>query len=189
MDKTAAGARRPARGSRAPARARGLAALPMANAVLSRLVARRLRAAGMDLKSILKQVGITQRQIDDPDERLPASSQVAFLEAAAAALDDDLLGFRLAQGVDCRGLGLLYYVFASSTTLDEAIRRCARYSRVANEAVALRASSKAVAPSSGSATPASLVTATSSRWNSSWRSCCASVVTRRDSSSFRSGSR
>ena len=137
MGKTAAGASRPARGSRAPARARGVAALPMANAVLSRLVARRLRAAGLDLKSILTRVGITQRQIDDPDERLPASSQVAFLGAAATALDDDLLGFRLAQGVDCRGLGLLYYVFASSTTLDEAIRRCARYSRVANEAVAL----------------------------------------------------
>ena len=38
----------------------------------------------------------------------------------------------------CRKLGLLYYVFASSPTLDEAIRRCARYSRVANEAIVVR---------------------------------------------------
>jgi len=110
----------------------------MANATLSRLVADRLRAAGVDLQSILRRVGIAQRQIDDPDERLPASCQVAFLQAAAAALNDDLLGFRLAQSVDSRQLGLLYYVFASSATLDEAIRRCARYSRVANQAIILR---------------------------------------------------
>jgi AraC-like DNA-binding protein len=42
---------------------------------------------------------------------------------------------RLAQSVDCRKVGLLYYVFASSVTLNEAISRCARCSRVANEAV------------------------------------------------------
>ena len=138
MDKSALGAGGLARGSRAPMGARELSSLPMANAMLSRLVADRLRAAGVDLKSILNRAGITQRQIDDPDERLPANCQVALLEAAAAVLDDDLLGFRLAQSVDCRKLGLLYYVFASSATLDEAIRRCARYSRVANEAVVLQ---------------------------------------------------
>lgn len=110
----------------------------MSSALLSRLVALRLRAAGVDLKSILKDAGITQRQIDDPEERLPANFQIALLKAAAAALHDDLLGFRLAQSVDCRKLGLLYYVFASSPTLDEAIRRCARYSRVANEAIVLQ---------------------------------------------------
>ena len=137
MDKTAR-ERRPARRSRVPTRTEDLAGLPMANAVLSRLVADRLRAAGADLQSILKQVGLSLRQIDDPDERLPANCQIAFLEAAADVLNEDLLGFRLAQGADCRKLGLLYYVFASSATLDEAIRRCARYSRVANEAIVVR---------------------------------------------------
>jgi len=138
MGKTVADARRLARGSRSPIGARKLASLPMANAMLSRLVADRLRRAGVDLKPILKRIGISQRQIDDPDERLPASCQVALLEAAAAVLDDDLLGFRLAQSADCRKLGLLYYAFASSATLGEAIRRCARYSRVANEAIVLQ---------------------------------------------------
>ena len=110
----------------------------MADAVLSRLVADRLRAAGVGLQSILKQAGITPSQLDNPDERLPANSQIVFLKAAAGALDDGLLGFRLAQSSDVRKLGLLYYVFASSATLNEAIRRCVRYSRVANEAVALQ---------------------------------------------------
>jgi AraC-like DNA-binding protein len=119
-------------------RRRDLAALPMADAVLSRLVADRLRAAGVGLQSILKQAGITPSQIDNPDERLPANCQIAFLKAAADVLNDDLLGFRLAQSSDFRKLGLLYYVFASSATLNEAIRRCVRYSRVTNEAVVLQ---------------------------------------------------
>ena len=110
----------------------------MAGAVLSRLVADRLRAAGVYLPSILKQAGIKLRQIDDPDERLPANCQIDLLKAAADVLNDDLLGFRLAQSTDLRRLGLLYYVFASSATLDEAIRRCARYSRVANEAIVVQ---------------------------------------------------
>ena len=138
MPKSASGAGRRARPFRTETRTRDLAALPLADAALSRLVADQLRARGVDLKSILTRVGIARRQIDDPDERLPANCQAAFLTAAAAALEDDLLGFRLAQSIDCRQIGLLYYVFASSATLDEAIRRCARYSRVANEAVVLR---------------------------------------------------
>ena len=97
MGKRARGVGRPARGSRVPTRRGDLAALPMAGAVLSRLVADRLRAAGVDLPSILKQVGMKLRQIDDPDERLPAHCQIDFLKAAADVLNDDLLGFRLAQ--------------------------------------------------------------------------------------------
>ena len=126
-------------GSRARpgARTRMLASLPMASAMLSRLVAQRLRSEGIELQPVLRQAGLTRRQIDDPEQRLPAGSQIAFLAAAAVAAKDDLLGFRLAQGLDCRELGLLYYVFASSETLGEALRRCARYSRVANESVAL----------------------------------------------------
>src|SRR5262245_52922713 len=100
MGKRAGSARRSLQRARPPLRTRDLATLPMASALLSRLVAHRLRAAGADLPSILQRVGITQYQIDDPDERLPASRQIALLEAAAAALDDDLVGFRLAQGVD-----------------------------------------------------------------------------------------
>jgi AraC-like DNA-binding protein len=138
MDQGISGATYPARHSWPAVRAQDLAALPMADAALSRVVAHHVRAAGLNLQSVLAQVGITSRQIDNPDERLPAGRQIAFINRAAAALKDDVLGFRLAQSIDCRQLGLLYYVFASSATLGDAIGRCARYSRVANEAVVLR---------------------------------------------------
>ena len=62
-------------------------------------------------------------------------SQIALLDEAAIALNDDCLGFTLARDHDPRALGLLYYVMASSRTLGDALRRLARYSRVTNEAV------------------------------------------------------
>lgn len=114
---------------------RDLAALPTADGGISRLAVGRLRDAGVDLKPLLKQAEITLHQIDDPSTRLPNRSQILFLQAAAEALNDDFLGFSLAQSFDCRELGLLYYAFASSVTLGEAIRRAARYSRITNEAV------------------------------------------------------
>ncbi|MET0604873.1 MAG: AraC family transcriptional regulator ligand-binding domain-containing protein [Beijerinckiaceae bacterium] len=117
---------------------RPISSLPMANAGLSRLVAERLRLAGVDLAPLLKKAGITKPEIDDPNRRIANQRQIAFLAAAAEALDDDLLGLRLAENFDCREIGLLYYAAASSATLGEAMRRAARYSRVTNEAILLK---------------------------------------------------
>ena len=53
----------------------------------------------------------------------------------ADELRDEFLGLHLAQKVDLRELGLLYYVLASSETLGDALRRAARYSTIQNEGV------------------------------------------------------
>ena len=77
-------------------------------------------------------------QINDSEQRINASHQIAFLDVAAEALNDDLLGFRLAEEFDLRDLGLLYYVMASSDTLGDALKRASRYSRITNEAIMLQ---------------------------------------------------
>jgi len=82
-------------------------------------------------------VGLTVEQIDDPEQRIDARRQIAFLETAAKALNDVFLGFNLAQEFDCRDLGLLYYVMASSDTLGDALKRASRYSRITNEGIVL----------------------------------------------------
>ena len=63
---------------------------------------------------------------------------MAFLEIVAKALSDEFLGFSLAETFDCRDLGVLYYVMASSDTLGDALKRAARYSRITNEAIVLQ---------------------------------------------------
>ena len=61
--------------------------------------------------------------IADPEVRLSVRSQIALLDEAAIALQDDCLGFTLARDFDPRALGLLYYVMASSQTLGDALGR------------------------------------------------------------------
>jgi len=115
-----------------------LSDLPTVQGGLTRLAADRVRSAGIKLQPLLSRVGLTVDQIDEPDRRISASNQIAFLEAAAEALNDDLLGFSLAEEFDLRDLGLLYYVMASSDTLGDALKRAARYSRITNEAIVLQ---------------------------------------------------
>ena len=90
---------------------------PTASGGLSRLAADRARRAGLQLEALLLRAGLSVDQIDDPEQRIDARSQVAFLEIVAQALGDEFLGFSLAEEFDCRDLGLLYYVMSSSDTL------------------------------------------------------------------------
>ena len=115
-----------------------LASLPTASGGLSRLAANRLRRADIKLEPLLSHVGLTIDQIDDPEQRIDGSNQIAFLETAAHALNDEFLGLSLAEEVDCRDLGLLYYVMASSDTLGGALKSGSRYSRITNEAIVLQ---------------------------------------------------
>ena len=76
---------------------------------------------GADVDTLLRKAGLSRTQIEDPHVRISVRSQVLFLDLVAKALGDDLLGFHLSQNFDLRMIGLLYYVFASSETLGEAL--------------------------------------------------------------------
>lgn len=121
-----------------PGAIKQLASLPTAGGGLTRLAADRLRRANVKLEPLLLRGGLTMDQINDPEQRISARSQIAFLEAAAEVLDDHFLGLHLAKEFDCRDIGLLYYVMASSDTLGDALRRASRYSRITNEAIVLQ---------------------------------------------------
>jgi hypothetical protein len=112
-----------------------LASIPMAGGGLSRLAIARLQTAGVPAAALLRRVGLTPEVIADPEKRLSVQSQVALLDEAAVALQDDRLGFTLARDFDPRELGLLYYVMASSQTSGDALKRVARYSKITNDAV------------------------------------------------------
>ncbi|HSV21966.1 MAG TPA: AraC family transcriptional regulator [Xanthobacteraceae bacterium] len=117
---------------------RHLGALPTTIGKLTRLACARAQAAGIEPGPLLKKAGLTTQQIEDPGARLSVQRQINFLKLAASALQDEFLGFHLAQPPDLRELGLLYYVPASSEILGEALRRVTRYSSMANESLSLR---------------------------------------------------
>jgi AraC-like DNA-binding protein len=115
-----------------------LSLLPTAGGGIARAAYARASAAGLDARALLGNAGLTLAQIAKTDIRLPVKSQIRFLNDVATALDDAFLGIHLAQSVDLRELGLVYYVLASSQDLDTALTRLARYSAIQNEGVHIR---------------------------------------------------
>jgi AraC-like DNA-binding protein len=105
---------------------------------MTRLAHARVRTEGYDALLLLKKAGLTAAQIDDPASRINVRDQVRFLNLAAEALHDDLLGFHLAQVAELREAGLLYYIMSSSEMLTEALQRCGRYSSIVNEGIRLK---------------------------------------------------
>jgi AraC-like DNA-binding protein len=112
---------------------KNLEALPSAVGVLSRLAAERLVQSGINLEPLFQKAGVPVTLPSDKDVRVSVRSQIDFLNLAANALDDPLLGFHLARDSDLREIGPLYYAMASSETLGDAINHAARYSAIVNE--------------------------------------------------------
>lgn len=115
-----------------------LGALPTTIGKITRLAYARAQAAGIEPGPLLKKAGLTEQQVEDLGVRLSVQRQISFLNLTASALQDEFLGFHLAQPPDLRELGLLYYVPASSQVLGEALRRVTRYSSMANESLSLK---------------------------------------------------
>jgi AraC-like DNA-binding protein len=111
---------------------------PHATGTLTRIAYARAKECGIDTKVLLKQANLTIDQIRNADLRLDASNQINFLNLVAAAVQDDLFGFHLARPIDLRKLGFLYYIAASSETLDDALLRLARYSSIVNQGITVR---------------------------------------------------
>jgi AraC-like DNA-binding protein len=113
-------------------------AIPNATGTLTRLAYEHAKAKGVDPRPLLKQANLTFHQIKNTNLRLSVCDQISFLNHVADALQDDLLGFHLAQSPDLRQLGFLYYVSASSDLLGDALQQLARYASIANEGVSPR---------------------------------------------------
>jgi len=104
---------------------------PDALGVATRLAAVRLREAGVDLKPLLRSAGPSASQINNKDMRIGVASQIRFLELAAKAVNDPLLGFRLTRGRGppaCRA-ALLHCRFLADARRRAGSRRALQFDR------------------------------------------------------------
>ena len=116
---------------------RSVADVPTAGGLAARLAVEELKRREVDPGLLLARCGLSVATLDRRD-RIKVMSQIEFLELASKAVRDEYLGLSLAERVDLRELGMLYYVAASSQRLGDALRRLERYVRVANEALIIR---------------------------------------------------
>jgi AraC-like DNA-binding protein len=114
-----------------------ISSLPLAGGGIARAAYAAALKANVQPDSLLTNAGLTADQLKDSAARIGAQNQIKFLNLVAGALQDQFLGIRLAQSIQLRELGLLYYVMASSETLGDALTRVARYCTIQNEGVRL----------------------------------------------------
>ena len=111
--------------------------LPTAAGGIARAAYARALKARLEVRSLLKSSNLTLHQIKNSQFRMPVKNQIKFLSVVADELPDPFLGIHLAERIDLREMGLLYYVLASSETLGDALRRLARYSCINNEGICI----------------------------------------------------
>jgi hypothetical protein len=76
--------------------------IPYAVGEITRLACAHAAANGVSVDVLLGKAGLSTQQIENPDARFEVRRQIKFLNLVAEALDDDLLGFHLAQKFDFR---------------------------------------------------------------------------------------
>ena len=123
------------RGAMSNSRGSQLNRVPTASGGIARAAYVWAVKAHVPVELLLRCANLSPQQAQNPDARIPVRDQIQFLNLVANELNEDFLGIRLAETIDLRQLGLLYYVAASSDTLGDALRRVARYSTILNEGV------------------------------------------------------
>src|SRR3954464_10999222 len=99
-----------------------------------------LERRGISTDGLLSKAELSRGQLmQDPGE-VSAASQHRFLELAATEADDPLLGLHVAAEMDLRGIGLLYYLSATCTTVAEALEYLGRYAATMTEEIRLEIS-------------------------------------------------
>jgi AraC-like DNA-binding protein len=122
--------------SRAARRARQ----PTTQTVLARAVTRLVELAvaeGMNREALIEAAGLRRVDLTDGDARVPVSTQVAVWRLIARAIADPSFGVRGGASIKVREMGLLGYIMSYSGTLEAALRRLIRYSRIINDAAEL----------------------------------------------------
>ena len=87
--------------------------IPTATGGIARAAYTRGVRAGLDIEPLLEKSGLSVRQAKNSHFRIAVKDQIKFLNLVADAIPDEFLGVHLAECVDLRELGLLYYVLAS----------------------------------------------------------------------------
>jgi AraC-like DNA-binding protein len=116
----------------------GISRLPTATGFAAGHAVALLRTRDIDPAPLLERLGLSEQNFNKGQIRVSADAQARLLEAAAEALRDPALGLHLADGVNPREMGLLFYVTSAGKDLGEALALFVRYCRIVNEAMRLQ---------------------------------------------------
>jgi hypothetical protein len=108
--------------------------------IAARETLRYLDKKGFDAAPLLSKAELSRTQLKEDPGGISVASQHRFLELAALETKDSLLGLHVAAELDMRDIGILFYLQASSATVEEALDHLARYAATTNEEIRLEIS-------------------------------------------------
>ena len=98
----------------------------------------KLSHMGLSRDVLLREAKIDERQLRDPDGRIPLDAVERVWHVAASHVTDPAFGLRIGAETSVREWGLVGYAAAHSSTLGSALNRFAHYSRVVSDALVVR---------------------------------------------------
>ena len=98
----------------------------------------KLGQLGLAREVLLREAKVDERQLQDPDGRIPLQAVERLWRVAASHVRDPAFGLRLGAETSVREWGLVGYAAAYSSTLGSALNRFAHYSRVVSDALVVR---------------------------------------------------
>lgn len=93
---------------------------------------------GIDARSLVAEVGLPQRCLDDPDLKIPARLVGRLLELAAVRAREPAFGLRMAESRRLSNLGPLGLLVRDESTLRSALEALMGHIHLHNEALAVR---------------------------------------------------
>jgi AraC-like DNA-binding protein len=97
-----------------------------------------LRKRNVDPEPLLQRVGLSERNLENRQLRIPAVAQSKFLELAAETLGDSAFGLHLVEQANPREAGLSFYVASAGKNVGEALALFERYCRIVNQIMRVR---------------------------------------------------
>ncbi len=97
-------------------------------------IARTLECEGLDASLAFQQAGLDILQARDPNARYPVSGMTRLWQVAVAMTGNPAIGLKVAEQVQPASLHALGLSVLASATLDDALQRIARYSRLVSNA-------------------------------------------------------
>ncbi len=99
-----------------------------------RLLLRDAQRRGVDTAEALRQTGIDETQLSDPNARVPDAALRLLALHVLEQVDDPCWGLAVTADVEPGTFGTLGYVFRNSETLADSYGRVVRFARLVNEA-------------------------------------------------------
>lgn len=108
--------------------------------IAARETLRYLDKKGFDAAPLLAKAELSRAQLMEDPGGISVASQHRFLELAALETKDSLLGLHVSGELDMRDIGILFYLQASSATVEDALDHLARYAATTSEEIRLEIS-------------------------------------------------